>query len=93
MKFFLPPALSLPILIAMLDDSETSKDVSSSKSISSGDRVIEDRVMEKRVWRKIDMYVVPVVAMFYLLSFLVRFLSLVKFCYTVFTFVIRIGQT
>ncbi|KAJ3913969.1 major facilitator superfamily domain-containing protein [Lentinula edodes] len=56
----------------MLDDSETSKDVSSSKSISSGDRVIEDRVMEKRVWRKIDMYVVPVVAMFYLLSFLDR---------------------
>lgn len=77
----------------MLDDSETSKDVSSSKSISSGDRVIEDRVMERRVWRKIDMYVVPVVAMFYLLSFLVRFLSLVKFCSTVSTFVIRIGQT
>ena len=35
-------------------------------------------VLEKRIWRKLDFYILPVVAMFYLLSFLVCIISLVK---------------
>ena len=37
----------------------------------------DDQRLEKVVWRKLDLYILPVVAMFYLLSFLVskRFLS------------------
>lgn len=31
-----------------------------------------DPAMEKVVWRKLDLYVLPMVALFYLLSFLVR---------------------
>jgi len=33
--------------------------------------VKEDPVMDRRVWRKLDLYILPVVAMFYFLSFLV----------------------
>ncbi|KAL4257079.1 MFS transporter superfamily protein [Pleurotus pulmonarius] len=33
---------------------------------------IHDSTLEKRVWRKLDLYVLPVVAMFYFLSFLDR---------------------
>lgn len=37
----------------------------------------DDKRLEKVVWRKLDLFILPVVAMFYLLSFLVsgRFLS------------------
>jgi sugar phosphate permease len=38
----------------------------------AGFHVAEDPVMEKKVWRKIDLWVLPVVAMFYFLSFLDR---------------------
>ena len=31
-----------------------------------------DEALEKTVWRKLDVWILPVVAMFYLLSFLVR---------------------
>ncbi|THU98827.1 MFS general substrate transporter [Dendrothele bispora CBS 962.96] len=44
-----------------------------SKSVSSVEsEVVVDPEMEKKVWRKLDMYVLPIVAMFYLLSFLDR---------------------
>jgi len=47
-----------------------------SKSVSSSEpEVAVDPEMEKKVWRKLDMYVLPIVAMFYLLSFLVGILS------------------
>ncbi|KIK65255.1 hypothetical protein GYMLUDRAFT_195081 [Collybiopsis luxurians FD-317 M1] len=49
-----------------------SKDATSSIGSSPDFHVVEDPVMEKKVWRKIDLYVLPVVAMFYLLSFLDR---------------------
>ncbi|KAJ3576981.1 hypothetical protein NP233_g27 [Leucocoprinus birnbaumii] len=42
------------------------------KSEQSGSSVLIDDVLEKRVWRKLDLYVLPVVAIFYLLSFLDR---------------------
>ncbi|KAF5377396.1 hypothetical protein D9757_009725 [Collybiopsis confluens] len=56
---------------------EKSEDIESGKTASvdsSSDfrRAVEDPAMEKRVWRKIDLYVLPIVAMFYLLSFLDR---------------------
>ncbi|KAE9395528.1 MFS general substrate transporter [Gymnopus androsaceus JB14] len=53
------------------EDLET-KDATSSVGSSNEFRIVEDPAMEKRVWRKIDMYVLPIVAMFYLLSFLDR---------------------
>lgn len=56
------------------EDLET-KDATSSVGSSNEFRIVEDPAMEKRVWRKIDMYVLPIVAMFYLLSFLVSFLD------------------
>lgn len=44
---------------------------------SSGDRsespsTVFDPLLEKQVWRKLDMWILPVVAMFYFLSFLDR---------------------
>ncbi|KAF5335882.1 hypothetical protein D9757_015139 [Collybiopsis confluens] len=54
---------------------EKSEDIESGKASSVGSsdlRMVEDPAMEKRVWRKIDFYVLPIVAMFYLLSFLDR---------------------
>ncbi|KAL0573852.1 hypothetical protein V5O48_008093 [Marasmius crinis-equi] len=41
-------------------------------STGSIDDVTTNPALEKRVWRKLDMYVLPIVAMFYLLSFLDR---------------------
>jgi len=38
---------------------------------SAEDALIDEKDMEKRVWRKLDFYVVPIVTMYYLLSFLV----------------------
>lgn len=35
-----------------------------------------DPDLDKVVWRKLDMYILPTVAMFYLLSFLVRGMSI-----------------
>ncbi|KAF5337619.1 hypothetical protein D9758_014928 [Tetrapyrgos nigripes] len=43
------------------------------KSVSSAEsEIVVDPEMEKKVWRKLDIYVLPIVAMFYLLSFLDR---------------------
>lgn len=49
--------------------SDLEKHVDSS-SLSS-DSHIADPVLDRKVWRKLDSYLLPVVAMFYLLSFLV----------------------
>jgi sugar phosphate permease len=57
--------------MAKSEESEI-KYATSSTGSSSDYPVVDDPAMEKRVWRKIDMYVLPVVAMFYLLSFLDR---------------------
>ncbi|KAJ3910154.1 major facilitator superfamily domain-containing protein [Lentinula edodes] len=61
------------------DSARDTKDATESSSIgsyrSSGGHYVtvgEDPAMEKKVWRKIDTYVLPIVAMFYLLSFLDR---------------------
>jgi len=41
-------------------------------SLSSAEHaLIDEKEIEKRVWRKLDFYVVPIVTMYYLLSFLV----------------------
>lgn len=60
------------------DSARDTKDATESSSIGSyrspGGHYVtvgEDPAMEKKVWRKIDTYVLPIVAMFYLLSFLV----------------------
>ncbi|KXN86821.1 hypothetical protein AN958_09557 [Leucoagaricus sp. SymC.cos] len=42
------------------------------KSDRSESPILVDNALEKKVWRKLDLYVLPVVAMFYLLSFLDR---------------------
>jgi len=44
-----------------------SKDDSIPGEVTTG----QDEQLEKRVWLKLDLYLLPVVAMFYLLSFLV----------------------
>ncbi len=38
---------------------------------ASSTRAVNDPALERRVWYKLDYYVLPVVAMIYLLSFLV----------------------
>lgn len=40
-------------------------------SVDTGDNFVVDSALDKRVWRKLDWYLLPLVAMFYLLSFLV----------------------
>lgn len=40
------------------------------KHAESPDSLVHD-ALEKRVWRKLDLFVLPVVSMFYLLSFIV----------------------
>jgi hypothetical protein len=40
--------------------------------------VDHDSVMENRIWRKLDLYILPLASMFYFLSFLVRILSLLN---------------
>ncbi|ESK84554.1 mfs transporter [Moniliophthora roreri MCA 2997] len=52
--------------------SEHKNGLSSTRSVVSEEDVHVDPAMEKRVWRKLDIYVLPIVAMFYLLSFLDR---------------------
>ncbi|KAJ3576373.1 hypothetical protein NP233_g462 [Leucocoprinus birnbaumii] len=42
------------------------------KSDRSETPILVDEALEKRVWRKLDLYLLPVVAIFYLLSFLDR---------------------
>ncbi|KAF5364845.1 hypothetical protein D9757_011276 [Collybiopsis confluens] len=65
-----------PFTSSPLTVMEKSEDIESGKASSVGSssdlRMVEDPAMEKRVWRKIDFYVLPIVAMFYLLSFLDR---------------------
>ncbi|KAJ7592019.1 major facilitator superfamily domain-containing protein [Mycena floridula] len=53
---------------------DVEKDADKSSEFSSGDSVsfTEDRALERRVWRKLDTYMLPVVTMFWLLSFLDR---------------------
>lgn len=54
-------------------DPEKIQDTSRS-SVSSGSPVAVEDVdpaLEKRIWRKLDLYILPVVTLFYLLSFLV----------------------
>ncbi|PPQ89888.1 hypothetical protein CVT25_004810 [Psilocybe cyanescens] len=48
---------------------DTSSSVSSASPVTLRD---VDPVLEKRIWRKLDLYILPVVTMFYLLSFLDR---------------------
>ncbi|KAF9494659.1 MFS general substrate transporter [Pleurotus eryngii] len=51
------------------------KEVANSLGIAtqaSASSFVYDPVLEKRIWRKLDLYVVPIVAMFYLLAFLDR---------------------
>ena len=50
------------------------KDRSSIAESGSGETLSDsvDPVLEKTIWRKLDFYILPVVAMFYFLSFLVR---------------------
>jgi hypothetical protein len=53
---------------AVKDDSGTSSvDMSDDKAPDAS-----DSEMGRRVWRKLDLYLLPVVTMFYFLSFLVR---------------------
>lgn len=50
------------------------KEVDNSPSIAtraSASSFVYDPVLEKRIWRKFDLYFVPIVTMFYLLAFLV----------------------
>jgi hypothetical protein len=46
------------------------------KLARSDSPILVDHALEKRVWRKLDFYMLPVVAMFYLLSFLVSDISI-----------------
>ena len=43
----------------------------------------DDTRLERVVWRKLDLFILPVVAMFYLLSFLVSVPSLIGFFLTI----------
>jgi hypothetical protein len=54
------------------DPEKRDKHSESEKSLDglAGPPLVDD-VLEKRVWRKLDLYVLPVVSMFYLLSFIV----------------------
>lgn len=61
-------------------DEKASRDDSGSFDLSLDDvphaRQGEDSAMAKRVWRKLDLYLLPVVTMFYFLSFLVSVYSI-----------------
>ncbi|KAL4255545.1 MFS transporter superfamily protein [Pleurotus pulmonarius] len=54
----------------MSDLAHGKEDVHSLTTTHASSSSVHDPVLEKRVWRKLDLYVLPVVAMFYLLSFL-----------------------
>lgn len=54
------------------------EDVNSLSATHASSSSIYNPALEKRVWRKLDLYVLPVVAMFYLLSFLVRHIVCVR---------------
>ncbi len=64
----------------MSDLAHGKEDVHSLTTTHASSSSVYDPVLEKRVWRKLDLYVLPVVAMFYLLSFLVRCIVLVFLC-------------
>lgn len=43
------------------------------KSTGTGSEILEDDVLDQKVWSKLDRHILPLIAMFYLLSFLVTF--------------------
>lgn len=47
-------------------------------TIAIGSEILEDDVLDKTVWRKLDRRILPLIAVFYLLSFLVTFR--IQFC-------------
>lgn len=40
---------------------------------------IDDSVIKNTIWRKLDLYILPLVSMFYFLSFLVRYYLSLQF--------------
>lgn len=52
-------------------DPEKRSITGSSNGDGSSDNAVINSALEKRVWRKMDLFILPVVTMFYLLSFLV----------------------
>lgn len=62
---------SLPEKSVQSDSQSKLEKRTSSESSLGGFDVVENPAMEARVWRKLDLRVLPVVAMFYFLSFLV----------------------
>jgi hypothetical protein len=50
-----------------------------------------DPVLDKAVWRKMDLWLLPTVAMFYLLSFLVRLMAIADYGHANSLFLCRIG--
>ncbi|KAJ3899635.1 major facilitator superfamily domain-containing protein [Lentinula edodes] len=63
---------SLPEKSVQSDSHSKLEKRTSSESSLEGFDVVENPAMEARVWRKLDLRVLPVVAMFYFLSFLDR---------------------
>ncbi|KAJ3930020.1 MAG: major facilitator superfamily domain-containing protein [Lentinula lateritia] len=63
---------SLPEKSVQSDSQSKLEKRTSSESSLGGFDVVENPAMEARVWRKLDLRVLPVVAMFYFLSFLDR---------------------
>lgn len=74
-----------------MDPEKHTIETSSLGSDSSAPQV--DPSMEKVVWRKLDLWLLPTVAMFYLLSFLVREYQIILYCLLLTPcFLHRIGQ-
>ncbi len=65
---YYPSPLSLTVMTDSLQDSHDSRVSDSEKSHHS----IELDAVSARVWLKLDLFLLPVIAMFYFLSFLVR---------------------
>lgn len=71
------------------------KDGSSKVGNGSGETLTDsvDPLLQKTIWRKLDFYILPVVAMFYFLSFLVRVGHVSKKTTLTYSLSDRIGQT
>lgn len=56
-----------------LESTTLGKEDKPEDSIGIGSSEDLDNVLDKKVWSKLDRHILPLVAMFYLLSFLVKF--------------------